>query len=65
MKKVHFHINTGYAGAEYDEVEEFDDNVSEEELDELRKDFQGVIDEYLEDFVSNNIESSWWFEDEE
>ena len=54
MKKVHFHINTVYAGAEYDEVEEFDDNVSEEELDE-----------YLEDFVSNNIESSWWFEDEE
>ena len=54
MKKVHSHINIGYAGAEYDEVEEFDDNVSEEELDE-----------YLEDFVSNNIESSWWFEDEE
>lgn len=54
MKKVHFRINTGYAGAKYDEVEEFDDNVSEEELDE-----------YLEDFVSNNIELSWWFEDEE
>lgn len=54
MKKVHFHINTGYAGVEYDEVVEFDDNVSEEELVE-----------YLEDFVSNNIEPSWWFEDEE
>ena len=54
MKKVRFHINTGYADAEYDDVEEFDDNVSEEELDE-----------YLEDFASNNIESSWRFEDEE
>lgn len=54
MKKVHFHIGTGYAGAEYDEVEEFDDDVSEKELDE-----------YLKDFVSNNIEPSWWFEDEE
>ena len=51
---MHFHIDTGYAGAEYDEVEEFDDDVSEEELDE-----------YLEDFMSNHIESSWWFEDEE
>lgn len=54
MKRVHFHIGTGYVGAEYDEVEEFDDDVSEEELYD-----------YLEDFVSNNIESPWWFEDEE
>ena len=54
MKKVHFHIDTGYSGVTYDEVEEFDDDVSEEELYD-----------YLEDFVSNNIDSSWWFEDEE
>lgn len=51
MKKVHFHISTGFYGATYDDVEEFDDDVTEEELYD-----------YLEAFVNNNIESSWWYE---
>ena len=53
MKKVHFYISIGFHGANYDEVVEFDDDVTEEELYD-----------YLESFVDNNIESSWWYEDE-
>lgn len=53
MKKVHFYIGTGFYNARHEKIEEFDDNVTEEELDD-----------YLEDFVADNIDSSWWYEEE-
>lgn len=31
MKKVHFYIGTGFYNARHDQVEEFDDDVTEEE----------------------------------
>lgn len=47
MKKIHFYISTGFATAEYNDIVEFDDNVTEEELDE-----------YLDEFVNSHIYAS-------
>lgn len=53
MKKVHFHLGCGIAGADHDEIFEYEDDVSGEE-----------INEDLEDWCCNILDKSWWIEDE-
>lgn len=48
MKKIEFYLGIGYANAEHIEILEFDDDVSEEEIDQT-----------LEDWSNNYIEISW------
>jgi len=39
MRKVKLWIDTGYVGANYEEVIEVEDDCSEEELEEIAKDY--------------------------
>lgn len=48
MKKIRLWIETGYVGADYDEIIEVPDDVSEEELWE-----------YAEEYVWENISYGW------
>ena len=52
MKKVHFHVGIGTN--ERDEVMEYDDNITEEEIN---SDF--------DIWVGEHIDSNWWVGDEE
>lgn len=49
MKKYHFYLGTGFAGGTYEEDFEFDDNVSEEEVEET-----------YEDWKDNHLDCSFW-----
>lgn len=49
MKKYHFYLGTGFTGATHEEEFEFDDNVSEEEVEET-----------YEDWKNNILECGWW-----
>lgn len=51
MRKIHFYIGTGYAGAEYNEIMEFEDNATDEEVEEAYKDWK-----------ENQLDCSWWEE---
>ena len=48
MKKIKLWIDTGYVGADYEDIIEVDDDITD---DELR--------DYVEDFVCNYISSGW------
>ena len=52
MKRIHFHLGVGYAGAVYDEIVEFEDDSTEEE-----------IREEFEDWVNGYEDCSWWEEE--
>ena len=49
MRKISFWINTGFAGCDYEEIMEFDDNTTDKELDEEAK-----------IFLTNNIDFGWY-----
>lgn len=48
MKKVKVWINTGFAGAKHQDVFEFDDDATDDE-----------IDEEVKDWLFNKIEYGW------
>lgn len=49
MKRIKFHLNTGFPGVEHEEVIEFDDDASEEEIEETYQDWKNDrIDGYWE-----------------
>ena len=48
MRKISFWINTGFAGCDYEETMEFDDSITDEQLDEEAK-----------IFLTNNIDFGW------
>ena len=48
VKKVQFYLGIGYPGADHKEIVEFEDNVTDEE-----------IDEYLNEWASNYIDYGW------
>lgn len=52
MKKVHFHIGTGYTGAQHDEVMEFDDSATDEDIEEA-----------YQDWKENKLDCQWWDEE--
>jgi len=39
MKKYKFYIETGYAGCNYEEILELDDDITEKSLEEIVNDF--------------------------
>ena len=45
------HLGTGFTGASYDEVVEFEDSATEEEINEA-----------YEDWKNNYLDASWWEE---
>lgn len=47
--RVTFWINTGYTGCDYEETMEFDDNTTDEKLEEEAK-----------TFLTNNIDFGWY-----
>jgi len=49
MRRIHFHIGTGYAGADYDEIFEFEDDVTDKEIDEAFREWE-----------SNCINAEWY-----
>ena len=49
MRKISFWINTGFAGCNYEETMEFDDSITDEQLDEEAK-----------IFLTNNIDFGWF-----
>ena len=53
MKKIHFYLGIGINNADREEVVEFEDNATDEEIG----------DEY-EDWKNNYIDASWWKEEE-
>lgn len=53
MKKVKFYLGTGFAGAAHEEIVEFDDNVTVEEIQE-------AFYEWYED----KLDPSWWYIEE-
>lgn len=54
MRKIHFHLGVGFAGADHDCVEEFEDDVTDEE-----------IEESFQDWKENYLDYGWWDEDAE
>lgn len=48
MKKIRFVVHTGYVGCDHEIEELFDDDVTDEELEE-----------YLTDFIFERCESHW------
>ena len=52
MKKIHFHLGIGYALAVHDEIIEFEDNATEEE-----------IEEEFDDWVHEHEDALWWEEE--
>ena len=49
MRKISFWINTGFAGCDYEEIMEFEDNTTNEQLHEEAK-----------IFLTNNIDFGWY-----
>lgn len=49
MKKIKFYLDTGFAGCSHEEVFEYEDNVSEEE-----------INEDFEMWKNDRLDASWW-----
>ena len=43
MRKISFWINTGFAGCDYQETMEFDDSITDEQLDEEAKIFLPIL----------------------
>lgn len=53
MRKIKFHLNTGYAGCLHEDILEFEDDITEEQI------------EYeLEQWANDQIDA-WWEEIEE
>lgn|GEM_PF-1615501 len=49
MRKIKFHISIGLAGAEQEEIVEFEDDVTGEE-----------IEDSFQDWKSDYIDAGWW-----
>lgn len=54
MRRIHFHLGTGFSGADHDCIEEFGDNATDEE-----------IEESFQDWKENYLDCGWWDEDAE
>lgn len=52
MRKVKFYLGTGFAGCNHTEVMEFDDNTTEEEIEEC-----------YEEWKNEKLDGSWWDEE--
>ena len=52
MKRIHFHLGVGYVGAVHDEIVEFEDNATNEE-----------IEEEFNEWVNVYEDASWWEEE--
>lgn len=52
MKKIYATVDTGFACAYYEETFEFDDDVTEEEIDK-------EVEEWAEEIKANNITYGW------
>lgn len=52
MKRIHFHLGIGYANAVRDEIIEFEDDATVEE-----------IAEEFNDWVDSHEDASWWEEE--
>lgn len=52
MKRIHFHLGIGYANAVHDEIIEFEDDATAEE-----------IAEEFNDWVDSHEDASWWEEE--
>lgn len=52
MKRIHFHLGVGYVGAVHDEIVEFEDNATNEE-----------IEEEFNERVNGYEDASWWEEE--
>lgn len=52
MKKIHFYLGIGFSTVCHDEVVEFEDNATEEE-----------IEEEFDDWVHEHEDASWWEEE--
>lgn len=48
MKRIKFYLGTGYAGCSHEEIFEFDDDATEEE-----------INDSFEDWKNNRLDCSW------
>lgn len=53
MKKVKFYLGTGFAGVAHEEIIEFDDNVTDEEIQEA-----------FYDWYEDKLDPSWWYIEE-
>lgn len=53
MKVVHFYLETGFTGCCYEDDVEFDDDATNEE-----------IEEYYEEWADSNLVKDWWVKDE-
>lgn len=49
MKKYHFYMGTGFTGATHEEEFEFDDDASQEE-----------VEDSYEDWKNSHLDCSWW-----
>ena len=64
MKYVKFHGETGYCGCDFDEYEKYDDNVTEEFLNEVLDDMVHENGESFE-YCATGWGNSWESEEEE
>lgn len=53
MRKIKFHIDTGFSGCDHEDIVEYDDDITDKELEEDAKTFLHDMIEY------------WWEEIEE
>lgn len=58
MRKVKFYLETGYAGCNFEDIREYPDYVSEEEI-------ESDLDEWKENQISYGWQDEDEFEDEE
>lgn len=54
MRRVKFTLSIGYPGADHEEIVEFDDDTTDEQIEEA-----------YEDWRNNYLDGSWWEVDEE
>lgn len=58
MRKVKFYLETGYVGCVFEDIREYPDDVSEEEI-------ESDLDEWKENQISYGWQDEGEFEDEE
>ena len=64
MKYVKFFISNGYSGCDYEEVECFDDDITEEEIDNICGDMAYANAEEYEYQVRGGWDEEWEDEDD-
>ena len=64
MRKVTFSVSTGYVGARREETVDIDEWFVKGEDYETEEELEELIGKAFEDWVWENLDSTWYFEED-